>query len=98
LPLIGKKSNQEALMGILTWVVMGLIVGVVAKFIMPGTGPGGIIFTVVLGIAGALIGGFIGTSLGLGTVTGFNLISFLLALAGAVIVLILFRVLRRSKP
>ena len=85
-------------MGILTWVVMGLIVGVVAKFIMPVTGPGGIISTIVLGIVGALVGGFIGTALGLGSVTGFNLASFLLAVAGAIVVLILFKIIRKSKP
>lgn len=85
-------------MGILTWIVMGLIAGVLAKFIMPGTGPGGIISTIILGIVGALIGGFVGTALGLGTVTGFNLVSFLLALAGAVILLFLFKLIRKSKP
>lgn len=85
-------------MGILTWIVMGLIVGVLAKFIMPGTGPGGIIATIILGIVGALIGGFVGTELGLGSVTGFNVVSFLLAIAGAVILLFLFKLIRKSKP
>jgi len=83
-------------MGILTWIVMGLIVGALAKFLMPGTGPGGIITTILLGIAGAFVGGFIGTLFGLGSVTGFNLASFLLAIAGAVLILILFRVLRKK--
>jgi len=85
-------------MGILTWVVMGLIVGVVAKFIMPGTGPGGIIATIILGIVGALVGGFIGTTLGLGSIRGFDPASFLLALAGAIVILFLFKVIRKSKP
>ncbi len=85
-------------MGILTWIVMGLIVGILAKFIMPGTGPGGIIATIILGIVGALVGGFIGTALGLGSVTGFNVVSFLLAVAGAVILLFLFKLIRKSKP
>ncbi len=59
-------------MGILSWIVMGLIVGVLAKFIMPGKDPGGLIITILIGIAGAFVGGFIGSRLGLGTVTGFN--------------------------
>jgi uncharacterized membrane protein YeaQ/YmgE (transglycosylase-associated protein family) len=69
-------------MGILSWIVMGFIVGLLARFIMPGRDPGGIIITILLGIAGGLVGGFIGSFLGLGTVTGFNVGSFLLAIAG----------------
>ncbi|MDD5100870.1 MAG: GlsB/YeaQ/YmgE family stress response membrane protein, partial [Syntrophales bacterium] len=59
-------------MGILSWIVMGLIVGVLAKFIMPGKDPGGMILTILIGIGGAFVGGFIGSYLGLGTITGFN--------------------------
>ena len=82
-------------MGILSWIVMGLIVGVLAKFIMPGKDPGGIIITILIGIAGAFLGGFIGSYLGLGTVTGFNVVSILLAIGGAVLLLILYRVIKR---
>jgi len=82
-------------MGILSWIVMGLIVGVLAKFIMPGKDPGGIIITILIGIAGAFLGGLIGSFLGIGTVTGFNLVSILLAVGGAVILLILYRVIKR---
>ena len=82
-------------MGILSWIVMGLIVGVLAKFIMPGKDPGGIIITILIGIAGAFVGGFIGSYLGLGTVTGFNVGSILLATGGAVLLLILYRVIKR---
>jgi len=81
--------------GILSWIVMGLIVGVLAKFIMPGDDPGGIIVTILLGIAGAFVGGFIGSFLGLGPVTGFNIGSILLATGGAIVLLILYRVIRR---
>jgi uncharacterized membrane protein YeaQ/YmgE (transglycosylase-associated protein family) len=82
-------------MGILSWIVMGLIVGVVAKFVMPGKDPGGIIITVLIGIGGAFLGGFIGSHLGLGTVTGFDMGSLLLAIGGAILLLILYRFIRR---
>jgi len=85
-------------MGIITWVVMGLIVGVVAKFVMPGTGPSGIISTIIIGIVGAMLGGFIGTAFGLGAVRDFDPMSFLLALAGAIVALSLFRAIRKRKP
>jgi uncharacterized membrane protein YeaQ/YmgE (transglycosylase-associated protein family) len=74
---------------------MGLIVGLLAKFIMPGKDPGGIIITTLLGIAGAFVGGYIGSFLGLGTVTGFNAGSILLAIGGAVLLLILYRVIKK---
>ena len=82
-------------MGILSWIVMGLIVGLLAKFIMPGKDPGGCIITVLIGIAGAFVGGFIASRLGLGSVTGFDIRSILVAVGGAVILLILYRVIKR---
>ena len=78
-------------MGILTWLVLGLVVGVLAKFIMPGKDPGGIFVTIGIGIAGAFVGGFIGSSLGLGDITGFNLVSIGLATVGAIVLLALYR-------
>ncbi|MBP2680609.1 MAG: putative transglycosylase associated protein YeaQ [Candidatus Krumholzibacteriota bacterium] len=83
-------------MGILSWILMGLIVGVLAKWIMPGKDPGGIIITILLGIVGAFVGGFIGSRIGLGTITGFNIGSFLLAIGGAILLLILYRVLKKK--
>lgn len=92
---------------ILGWIVFGLIAGVIAKVIMPGKDPGGCIITILLGIAGSLIGGFIGKALfGYGkasgdvrdlTQPGF-LISLALAVGGAIILLILYRLIigRRS--
>ena len=74
---------------------MGLIVGVLAKFIMPGKDPGGIIITILIGIAGSFVGGFIGSFLGFGTVTGFNVGSLLLAIGGAVLILILYRFVKK---
>ena len=82
-------------MGILSWIVMGLIVGVLAKFIMPGKDPGGLIVTILIGIAGAFVGGFIASLLGLGTVTGFDIRSLLIAIGGAIVLLILYRVVKR---
>lgn len=83
-------------MGLLTWIVFGLIAGAIAKFIMPGDDPGGIIVTILIGIVGAVIGGLIGTALGFGEVTGFNLRSLGLALLGALVLLAGVRLLRRS--
>lgn len=83
-------------MGIISWIVMGLIVGLLAKFIMPGKDPGGIIITALLGIGGGLLGGYLGTALGLGSVKGFDMKSILLATGGAVIILILYRMIRKK--
>ncbi len=74
-------------MGVLSWIILGLVVGILAKWIMPGPDPGGLILTIVLGVAGAFVGGFIGSSLGLGSVSGFNFGSLALATAGALLLL-----------
>ena len=74
-------------MGILSWILLGLIVGALAKWIMPGPDPGGVIVTILLGVAGAFVGGFLGSLAGLGSVTGFNLGSLALATGGAVLLL-----------
>jgi uncharacterized membrane protein YeaQ/YmgE (transglycosylase-associated protein family) len=82
-------------MGILSWIVMGLIVGVLAKFIMPGRDPGGFIITVALGIGGAFVGGYIGSLLGIGAVSGINVASIFIATLGAIVLLALYRALKR---
>jgi len=74
---------------------MGLIVGVLAKFLMPGKDPGGLFVTIGLGIAGAFVGGFIGSRLGLGAVTGFNLGSIVIATGGAILLLVLYRMVKK---
>jgi uncharacterized membrane protein YeaQ/YmgE (transglycosylase-associated protein family) len=74
-------------MGILSWILLGLIVGALAKWIMPGPDPGGMIVTILLGIAGAFIGGYIATLLGLGRVDGFSFGSLAIAIAGALLLL-----------
>ena len=81
-------------MGILSWLLLGLIVGVVAKAIMPGDDPGGIIVTSLIGIAGAFVGGFIATQLGFGSFTGFNLGSMAIAVMGSLVLLFGYRKLR----
>ena len=84
-------------MGILLWIIFGLIVGVVAKLLMPGGGPRGIIITIVLGIVGALLGGWIGSMLGIGEITGFNLGSMLIAIGGAMLVLLIYYMVVRRR-
>lgn len=83
-------------MGILSWIVFGLIAGALAKFIMPGDDPGGIIVTILIGIAGAVVGGFLASLLGLGTVTGFNIGSFLIAIVGALVLLFAYRQFKKK--
>jgi uncharacterized membrane protein YeaQ/YmgE (transglycosylase-associated protein family) len=78
-------------MGIIAWIVLGLIAGAIAKFLMPGRDPGGIFVTIIIGIVGAVIGGFIGSALGVGDVTGLNLWSIVLAVVGAMVLLLVYR-------
>jgi uncharacterized membrane protein YeaQ/YmgE (transglycosylase-associated protein family) len=81
-------------MGVLSWIVLGLIAGALAKFIMPGKDPGGCLVTIAIGILGAMLGGFIGTEiLDFGSVTGFNLRSLLIAILGAILLLLIYRLL-----
>ena len=81
-------------MGFITWIVLGLLVGILAKWVMPGRDGGGFFMTVLLGIIGAMVGGYVGTLLGLGSVTGFNLSSIAIATMGALIVLFVFNKIR----
>ena len=78
-------------MGILSWIIFGLIAGILAKIIMPGKDPGGFIITSLIGIAGAMVGGFISTSLGYGDISGFDLRSFGIAIGGALLLLFAYR-------
>lgn len=81
-------------MGILSWIILGLIVGALAKFLMPGKDPGGFVVTIIIGIIGAIIGGFISTKVGLGSVTGLNLGSIVISVVGALILLIIYRMVK----
>jgi uncharacterized membrane protein YeaQ/YmgE (transglycosylase-associated protein family) len=78
-------------MSIIAWIVVGLIAGVLAKLILPGNDPGGWILTIVLGIVGALLGGFVWSLVGEAEVTGINFTSIAIATLGAIIVLALYR-------
>ena len=84
-------------MGILSWILLGLIVGALAKWIMPGDDPGGTIITILLGIAGAFVGGYLATLIGLGTVDGFNVGSLLIAIGGSLLLLWVYRKMRTNR-
>jgi uncharacterized membrane protein YeaQ/YmgE (transglycosylase-associated protein family) len=78
--------------GIISWIIVGLIAGVLGKLIMPGRDPGGFLLTIVIGMIGALVGGFVVRLLGGTGVTGFNIWSILVATLGAIILLAIYRV------
>jgi len=78
-------------MGIISWILLGLVAGALAKWIMPGKDPGGIIITILIGIAGALVGGWVGSIVGIGSVSGFNLGSIATAVGGAIVLLAVYR-------
>ena len=82
-------------MSIIAWIVLGLIAGAIAKLLMPGRDPGGIFITILIGIIGAIIGGFISTALGFGDVSGINLPSLVIAVLGSIVLLIIYRMVRR---
>ncbi len=78
-------------MGIISWILVGLIAGALAKLIMPGDDPGGFIVTILIGIAGAFVGGFVVGIFGGTGVTGFNIWSILVAILGALVLLAVYR-------
>jgi uncharacterized membrane protein YeaQ/YmgE (transglycosylase-associated protein family) len=86
-------------MSVLTWILFGLIAGAIAQLLVPGEDPGGggiigIAITILLGIAGAFVGGWVGVQLGWGSITSFDIRSLGLAILGAVLLLVLLRALR----
>jgi uncharacterized membrane protein YeaQ/YmgE (transglycosylase-associated protein family) len=91
----GSERRMIESYGILGWIVIGLLAGAIAKMLMPGKDPGGCIITILLGIAGALLAGFIGKSIGWyqeGEAAG-----FLAAIVGAFIILFLYRMIMRRR-
>lgn len=82
-------------MGILVWIVFGLVVGIIAKLLMPGRDPGGFIVTILIGIAGALLGGFIGRTMGF---YGPNeSAGWIISILGAMLLLFLYRMIARPR-
>jgi uncharacterized membrane protein YeaQ/YmgE (transglycosylase-associated protein family) len=84
-------------MGFMLWIILGLLAGLIAKFLMPGKDPGGVFVTIIIGIIGAFIGGFISQALGFGGVSGFDFRSLLIAVGGSILLLMGYRVVKRSK-
>ncbi len=85
-------------MGILSWIILGLIAGAIAKAIHPGRDPQGCIVTMIIGIVGAILGGFIATNLlGWGAVDRFDLYSILVAIGGAVLALVIYSAITRGR-
>ena len=82
-------------MGILSWILFGLIAGALAKLLMPGDDPGGLVVTILLGIGGAIVGGFIGTRIGFGSVGGFDFRSLLIAVGGTIVLLAGYRLMKK---
>jgi uncharacterized membrane protein YeaQ/YmgE (transglycosylase-associated protein family) len=90
-------NDWEVVMGIIGWILLGLIAGAIAKAILPGTQGGGWLVTIVLGIVGALLGGFIGSVVfGVGINGFFDLSTWLLAIGGAILVLLIYGLVTRG--
>ena len=83
-------------MGILSWIILGLLAGLIAKAIRPGKDPGGWIITIIIGLLGSVVGGWIGSALGWGTVNEFSIRTLLLSTGGAVIVLWIFALIKKK--
>lgn len=99
-PVLGTREEvpvQLSLTDVLIWLLLGLVAGIAAKWLMPGKGPSGWIWTIGLGILGAIVGGFLATHVfGWGGVSGFNLGSLALSIGGAVLILFVYdRVLKK---
>jgi len=90
-------TDWEVVMGIIGWIVLGLVAGAIAKAILPGTQGGGWIITLVLGVVGALLGGFIGSAIfGIGLEGFFSIQTWLLAIGGAIVVLLIYGLVTRG--
>lgn len=83
------------MLSIIVWIVFGLVIGVISKLLMPGKDPGGFIVTVLLGIAGALVGGFIGRATGM--YSAGDQAGWIMSILGAIILLALYRMMVRRR-
>ncbi len=72
---------------IISWALLGLVAGAIAKKLMPGKDPGGLVMTIIIGVAGAMVGGFLVQFLGWGPASGFNLYSIFVAIGGSMLLL-----------
>ncbi len=99
MPLAIARSGRYPIrsMGILSWIFLGLVAGALAKFIMPGKDPGGIFVTILIGIVGAILGGFVGSLIGLGKVTSFDLGGIFIATVGSILLLVIYRIVRKKQ-
>ena len=91
---VAGTGEGNVFMGLLTWILVGLVAGFAAQLVLGGGSGAGlraIVITTIIGVAGALLGGFVSVALGYGDVTGFNVRSLLIAFAGAIAVLVVFR-------
>jgi uncharacterized membrane protein YeaQ/YmgE (transglycosylase-associated protein family) len=84
--------------GIVSWIAVGLIAGILGKLIMPGRDPGGFLLTIVIGMIGALVGGLVVQLLGGTGLTGFSIWPILVATLGAIILLAIYRLFAGSRP
>lgn len=88
---------EFAMMGLLSWIVMGLCAGALARFLAPGDDAMGCVGTLVVGVIGAVLGGFLATLLGFGGFRGFDLYSLIVAILGAVVLLLVVRLFRQRR-
>jgi uncharacterized membrane protein YeaQ/YmgE (transglycosylase-associated protein family) len=94
--MIATEEQGEGFnMAILSWIVFGLVIGFIAKLLMPGKDPGGVIVTILLGIAGALLGGFIGRAMGFYGPE--QPAGWIMSILGAIVLLVLYRVMVRRR-
>jgi uncharacterized membrane protein YeaQ/YmgE (transglycosylase-associated protein family) len=90
-------TDWEVVMGIIGWIVLGLIAGAIAKAILPGKQGGGWLITLILGVVGALLGGFIGSAIfGVGLETFWDIQTWIVAIVGAIIVLLIYGLVTRG--
>ena len=81
----------------MAWIGFGLIAGILARFLMPGRSPGGLVVTILLGIAGAFVGGWLARKMGFSDLSGFDVRSMLLAVGGGVVVLFVYGLVMRGR-
>jgi uncharacterized membrane protein YeaQ/YmgE (transglycosylase-associated protein family) len=90
-------TDWEVVMGIIGWIVLGLVAGAIAKAILPGKQGGGWLITLILGVVGALLGGFIGSAIfGVGLETFWDIQTWIVAIVGAIIVLLIYGLVTRG--